>query len=101
LTCTPDPFDKTCSAGSENLEADCGGKGWALIEWKHGRTDEPTNSTTGQETLKAGAVHRGLKTAEELGLLGTSLIIVRPIQKPPSQVVEEVASLESSEPEIK
>ena len=58
------------------------------------------NNTTGQETPRVGLIHNGLKTAEELGLLGTSLIIVRPIQKPPSQPVEYVASLESSEPDI-
>jgi hypothetical protein len=47
-----------------------------------------------------GLIRNGLKTAEEQRLLGTSLIIVRPIRKPPSQHIEEVASLESSEPEI-
>jgi hypothetical protein len=58
------------------------------------------NNTTGQETPRVGLIHNGLKTAEELGLLGTSLIIVRPIQKPPSQPLEETASLDSSETEI-
>ena len=62
--------------------------------------DEPVHNTTGQETRKVGVIHNGLKTAEELGLLGTSLIIVRPIQKPPSQAAEKVASLDSSKPEI-
>jgi hypothetical protein len=62
--------------------------------------DEPTNNTTGQETRKGGAIHLGLKTAEELGLLGTSLIIVRPTQKQPTQAVEEVASLDSNDTDI-
>ncbi len=58
------------------------------------------NNTTGQETPRVGLIRNGLKTAEELGLLGTSLIIVRPIHEPPSQAEEETASRESSEPEI-
>lgn len=86
-------FIRRVQPGSENLQAECGGDGWALIEWKHGRTSA--------QHVWAGDPEGGsVKTAEELGLLGTSLIIVRPIQKPPSQAVEKVASLDSSEPEI-
>jgi hypothetical protein len=62
--------------------------------------DEPTINTSGTKTPRGGLIYNGLKTAEELGLLGTSLIIVRPIQKPPNQAVEEVASLDSSDTKI-
>jgi hypothetical protein len=68
---------------------------------ENGSMEEPITNTTGTKTPQGGVIRNGLKTAEELGLRGTSLIIVRPIQKPPSQAVEDVASLESSEPEIK
>jgi hypothetical protein len=60
------------------------------------------NNTTGQEPPppRVGLIRNGLKTAEELGLLGTSLIIVGPIQKPPSQAAEETASQDANDTEF-